>query len=119
MSHVVILPVGPPLTAVLILSARPAVAERAGSRFIARCGIGTRTSCEWRRPHGAFRDIDGANGLNYGAAGMQLDVKAGRMQPLKTARNSESFRGCNDLHIATNGDIYFTDQVSWSPTSED
>jgi len=41
---------------------------------------------------------------------MELDVKAGRMQPLLTARNSESFKGCNDLHIATNGDIYFTDQ---------
>jgi gluconolactonase len=41
---------------------------------------------------------------------MQLDAKAGRMQPLLTARNSESFKGCNDLHIASNGDIYFTDQ---------
>jgi len=41
---------------------------------------------------------------------MQLDVRNGRMQPVLTARNSESFRGCNDLHIASNGDIYFTDQ---------
>jgi gluconolactonase len=41
---------------------------------------------------------------------MQLDPKTGRMQPVLTSRNSESFRGCNDLHIATNGDIYFTDQ---------
>jgi len=41
---------------------------------------------------------------------MELDAKAGRMQPLLTARNSESFRGCNDLHLAANGDIYFTDQ---------
>jgi gluconolactonase len=41
---------------------------------------------------------------------MQLDAKAGRMLPVLTSRNSESFRGCNDLHIATNGDIYFTDQ---------
>jgi len=41
---------------------------------------------------------------------MQLDPKAGRMQPVLTSRNSESFRGCNDLHIASNGDIYFTDQ---------
>jgi len=41
---------------------------------------------------------------------MQLDTKAGRMQPVLTARNSESFKGCNDLHIASNGDIYFTDQ---------
>jgi gluconolactonase len=41
---------------------------------------------------------------------MVLDVGAGRMQKLLTARNSESFKGCNDLHIAGNGDIYFTDQ---------
>jgi len=41
---------------------------------------------------------------------MELDVKAGRIRPILTARNSESFRGCNDLHLASNGDIYFTDQ---------
>jgi gluconolactonase len=41
---------------------------------------------------------------------MELDVRAGRMRQVLTARNSESFRGCNDLHIAGNGDIYFTDQ---------
>jgi gluconolactonase len=41
---------------------------------------------------------------------MELDVKAGRMKPVLTARNSESFKGCNDVHIASNGDIYFTDQ---------
>src|ERR1700742_2163720 len=41
---------------------------------------------------------------------MELDVKAARMLPVLTARNSESFKGCNDLHLAANGDIYFTDQ---------
>jgi gluconolactonase len=41
---------------------------------------------------------------------MELDAKAGRMLPVLTARNSESFKGCNDLHIAASGDIYFTDQ---------
>jgi gluconolactonase len=41
---------------------------------------------------------------------MELDVRAGRMKPVLTSRNSESFRGCNDLHLASNGDIYFTDQ---------
>jgi gluconolactonase len=61
------------------------------------------------------------NGLKIGSDGrilvadyrhgiMELDAKAGRMKPLLTSRNSESFRGCNDLHIAKNGDIYFTDQ---------
>jgi len=61
------------------------------------------------------------NGLKIGPDGrvlvadyrhgiMELDVPARRMRPVLTARNSESFRGCNDLHIASNGDIYFTEQ---------
>ncbi len=61
------------------------------------------------------------NGLKIGSDGrifvadymhgiMELDAKAGKMQPVLTARNSESFKGCNDLHIASNGEIYFTDQ---------
>jgi gluconolactonase len=41
---------------------------------------------------------------------MELDVAKGRMQKVLTARHSESFRGCNDLHIADSGDIFFTDQ---------
>src|SRR6478752_5412468 len=61
------------------------------------------------------------NGLKIGRDGrilvadyrhgiMELDARAGRMQRVLTSRNSESFKGCNDLHLATNGDIYFTDQ---------
>ncbi len=61
------------------------------------------------------------NGLKIGRDGrilvadymhgiMEFDPRAGRMQKLLTSRNSESFRGCNDLHLAGNGDIYFTDQ---------
>jgi gluconolactonase len=61
------------------------------------------------------------NGLKIDAAGrilvadymhgiMELDARAGRMLPVLSARNSESFKGCNDLHIAKNGDIFFTDQ---------
>jgi gluconolactonase len=76
-------------------------------------------------PDGAWSlviEYDGwPNGLKIGADGrilvadymhgiMQLDASAGKMQPILTARNSESFKGCNDLHLASNGDIYFTDQ---------
>jgi gluconolactonase len=61
------------------------------------------------------------NGLKIGAQGrilvadyrrgiMELDAAAGKISPVLASRNSESFRGCNDLHIARNGDIYFTDQ---------
>ena len=55
-------------------------------------------------PDGRILVADYKHGL------MQLDAAAGRMRPVLTARNSESFRGCNDLHLAKNGDIYFTDQ---------
>ena len=41
---------------------------------------------------------------------MELDARAARMRKVLTSRNSESFKGCNDLHLASNGDIYFTDQ---------
>lgn len=41
---------------------------------------------------------------------MECDARAGKMRPFLTARNSESFKGCNDLHLAGNGDIFFTDQ---------
>jgi gluconolactonase len=54
--------------------------------------------------HGRILVADYMHGI------MELDARAGRMLPILTARNSESFKGCNDLHIASNGDIYFTDQ---------
>src|SRR6201996_3523563 len=61
------------------------------------------------------------NGLKISAEGrilvadyrhgiMELDPRGGKMHPFLASRNSESFRGCNDLHLASNGDIYFTDQ---------
>ncbi len=61
------------------------------------------------------------NGLKIGRDGrilvadyrhglMELDAGSGAIKPLLTSRNSESFKGCNDLHIASNGDVYFTDQ---------
>jgi gluconolactonase len=61
------------------------------------------------------------NGLKIGKDGrilvadyrrgiLELDARAGRMHPVLASRNSESFRGCNDLHLASNGDIFFTDQ---------
>ncbi|MET3910439.1 gluconolactonase [Bradyrhizobium sp. S3.3.6] len=55
-------------------------------------------------PDGRIIVADYMNGL------MELDSECGTIRPLLSHRNSESFRGCNDLHIAANGDIYFTDQ---------
>lgn len=55
-------------------------------------------------PDGRVLVADYMNGL------MELDPQRDTISPLLGRRNSESFRGCNDLHIATSGDIYFTDQ---------
>jgi gluconolactonase len=55
-------------------------------------------------PDGRILVADYRHGL------MELDAKTGRMSDILRSRNSESFKGCNDLHLASNGDIYFTDQ---------
>jgi sugar lactone lactonase YvrE len=41
---------------------------------------------------------------------VSLDIHAGKVTPFLARRNTESFKGVNDLTIAKNGDIYFTDQ---------
>ena len=62
-------------------------------------------------PNGLKIDAGGCILVAYYMHGlMECDARAGKMRPILTARNSESFKGCNDLHIARNGDIYFTDQ---------
>jgi gluconolactonase len=41
---------------------------------------------------------------------LELDRKSGSVRPLLATRNSESFKGCNDLCISADGTICFTDQ---------
>jgi gluconolactonase len=41
---------------------------------------------------------------------MLLDPVRGRMERVVESRHSEGFKGLNDLHFASNGDLYFTDQ---------
>jgi gluconolactonase len=41
---------------------------------------------------------------------MVLDAASGKVEPFLGRRNSESFKGVNDLFFASNGDLYFTDQ---------
>jgi gluconolactonase len=41
---------------------------------------------------------------------MVLDPRRGQVEPLVETAYSESFKGLNDLHFASNGDLYFTDQ---------
>ncbi len=41
---------------------------------------------------------------------LELDVETGEMRPILSRRNSEGFKGLNDLIVSSTGDIYFTDQ---------
>lgn len=41
---------------------------------------------------------------------MEVDTRKGEVKPYFCRRNTESFRGLNDLTISSLGDIYFTDQ---------
>ena len=41
---------------------------------------------------------------------MMLDAGSGTIEPLFETAYSEGFKGLNDLHFASNGDLYFTDQ---------
>jgi gluconolactonase len=55
-------------------------------------------------PDGRILIADYANGL------LELDPARGTVSTMLKGRNGESFKGINDLNIASNGDIYFTDQ---------
>jgi gluconolactonase len=41
---------------------------------------------------------------------LALDPKTGRLETILETAYSEGFKGLNDLHFASNGDLYFTDQ---------
>src|SRR5438128_10532161 len=41
---------------------------------------------------------------------MVLDPRTGKIESLLETAYSEGFKGLNDLHFASNGDLYFTDQ---------
>ena len=41
---------------------------------------------------------------------MVMDPATGQVEPLLETAYSEGFKGLNDLHFASNGDLYFTDQ---------
>jgi gluconolactonase len=55
-------------------------------------------------PDGRILIADYKNGI------LSLDPAQGVVTPVITRRNSERFKGPNDLIVASNGDIYFTDQ---------
>jgi gluconolactonase len=47
---------------------------------------------------------------DYKAGLLALDPKTGRLETILATAYSEGFKGLNDLHFASNGDLYFTDQ---------
>ena len=47
---------------------------------------------------------------DYKKGVLALDPKTGRLETILETAFSESFKGVNDLHFASNGDLYFTDQ---------
>ncbi len=62
-------------------------------------------------PNGLKLHKDGRAFITDYKRGIQtLDLATGRVAPLVSTVRSESFKGVNDLHFASNGDLYFTDQ---------
>jgi len=41
---------------------------------------------------------------------LALDVRSAKLESILETAYSEGFKGCNDLHFTTTGDLYFTDQ---------
>ena len=62
-------------------------------------------------PNGLARHPDGRLFIaDYKQGLLALDPSTGRTEPVLARRNSERFKGINDLQFARNGDLYFTDQ---------
>lgn len=47
---------------------------------------------------------------DYKAGLLKLDTRTGKIETILGSMYSEGFKGLNDLHFASNGDLYFTDQ---------
>ena len=62
-------------------------------------------------PNGLKFDKEGYAWIcDYKAGLLKLDAKTGNIEAILGSMYSEGFKGLNDLHFATNGDLYFTDQ---------
>lgn len=62
-------------------------------------------------PNGFKFHTDGTAYIcDYRKGLLRFDPKTGRIETILDTAYSESFKGLNDLHFASNGDLYFTDQ---------
>jgi len=62
-------------------------------------------------PNGMVRHADGSLWIaDYRRGILRLDLDSGCIEPVLAHRNSESFKGVNDLIFDSEGNLYFTDQ---------
>lgn len=62
-------------------------------------------------PNGMARHADGSLWIaDYKQGILRLDPQTGTITPILAHRNSESFKGVNDLSFDAKGNLYFTDQ---------
>ena len=62
-------------------------------------------------PNGLKIHKDGSIWIaDYKEGLLKLDPKTGKIENILRTAFSEGFKGLNDLHFASNGDLYFTDQ---------
>lgn len=62
-------------------------------------------------PNGMARHVDGSLWIaDYRRGILRLDPGTGEVTPILAHRNSESFKGVNDLVFDAKGNLYFTDQ---------
>jgi gluconolactonase len=96
--------------------------DRAGNLYVVNIPYGEILKVSPAGEFDVVAQYDGwPNGLKVHKDGMlyaadyklgivKIDPTTGTVETVVDHRWSESFRGCNDLHFASNGDIYFTDQ---------
>lgn len=96
--------------------------DPAGNLYVADIPHGRifriRPDLEWEQvaeydgePNGLARHPDGRLFItDYKQGLLALDPRTGQVEPVLARRNSERFKGLNDLQFARNGDLYFTDQ---------
>jgi gluconolactonase len=96
--------------------------DRAGNLYVVDIPFGRifriSTRNEWELvtrydgwPNGMKLHRDGRLFIaDYRRGLMALDPRSGQVEPVLETAYSESFKGLNDLHFASNGDLYFTDQ---------
>lgn len=98
------------------------VFDRAGNLYITDIPFGRIFKIDPQKNWTLVTEYDGEpNGMKFISSGsllvtdyknglVKVDIDSGAVEPYLERRNSERFRGLNDLTIDSKGNIYFTDQ---------